>query len=524
MRWRTTAAPLPAFFQRVARRRSGRAVLLALVGGSATLSLLFGASWFVSAVSCHQILSIPQTPRGYAPPLSWFSGGFLITADCTDTTATITVGDGNPLTWVYDTAYFWDGARWNTLGLAGSSKNGRWIPRRATATFTLPQPAAYVAAYTCEWQSGAWRCGCVDAGCTQSAWELQQIKNDFPLNVRNGGEAQGEGVWRGTARLIAPRTGAEGTLRNPTSAAAQCRSAPTYQFLSKRPIAETRPRLTAVTPCSQRYEPFFSVDLRESDIGRPVVEVLNERYGGGLSAKGSHRMYGSGTTPQQQRNSFTVERGPGGKIAMQRNIVPGIVPASSFAFNNFPQGARAACLSLEVFIPQGFKGNKKQSHKLGYGFWGGARPTGGGTSPLRQLSDDQGFVVRNTWNEKTTALYSYHLNRGESGRWSVINEPKCDAQACCLFGDSSAPGEITRGRWVRIEEEVVVNSAPDRYDGYSRLWIDGRLVGEITGQWFDDMRLRGLYINDMWGGSFTKEEYQATASGNYWFANYRVYR
>ncbi len=325
------------------------------------------------------------------------------------------------------------------------------------------------------------------------------------------------------AALVPPANPSCGSLRSIPSSSSKCEGSPTLNMIkSFQCVANNYAKPTNAKPCSQRYSVAWKMDLRSSDKGRYAVDVLKERHGSILP---KNTMYCSACPGSQNLNkAMTVDVAPGGAMALQRNIEPGIVPSSSFNFANFPNGTDRICISMEVFIPKDFVGNDA-GYKLGYGIWGGDTATGGGTSPVVQVKKT-GFVVRNTWNGSSTSLYSYHLNRGGSGRWANQNDKKCDSNTCCIYGDSSQSGKVTKGRWVQIEEEVVLNTM-DKHDGYARLWIDGQQVGEITNMLINEktakMKIKGLLINDMWGGNIGSPKNQAKRKENYWLKGYTVY-
>ncbi len=324
-------------------------------------------------------------------------------------------------------------------------------------------------------------------------------------------------------KLVPPVKPSCGSIKSIPSSSSQCVGSPTEKILkSFQCTANNNSTLTNAKPCSQRYGLKWKMDLRASDKGRYAVDVLKERHKNVLLQS---VMYCSACPASQNLNkAITVDIGPEGKVALQRNIEPGIVPSSSFAFTNFPEGSDRICISMDVYVPSTFVGNEA-GYKLGYGIWGGNQPSGGGTSPVVQKAK-KGFVVRNTWNEKETALYSYHLNRGGSGRWANQNEAKCDNETCCIYGDSSKAGTVTKGKWVHIEQEVVLNTM-DKTDGYARLWVDGKQAGEITNMLIYEkeakLKIKGLLINDMWGGNIAAPNHQAKTKENYWLTNYTVY-
>jgi hypothetical protein len=55
-----------------------------------------------------------------------------------------------------------------------------WYPKTATATLSLTSTElanpSYNLAYICTWMGSSWKCGCRDASCTQSYWQIQSFK------------------------------------------------------------------------------------------------------------------------------------------------------------------------------------------------------------------------------------------------------------------------------------------------------------------------------------------------------------
>lgn len=494
--------------------------------------IIFLTSRVAEAAPCQAINHADQTPAGYASPVSYFTNDLMIKGDCLDTGISVVVGSNRETTYVYNTSYRWDGSSWQPITLSGNDTQGAWIPGTATANYASTDNPSWFVAYTCEWIANAWRCGCTTQQCTQNQWQVQAMVPPAPPTPgggSGGGSSQGgAGTYTGDAELVAPSGGADGNPATPN--VNQCINSPTHNYLKTMPTANPRASLSNAAPCSERYQVAWQLELRDSDIGRNAVDVLRERYGNlGTDSRFSMGSQGLGN------RSVTIARGPGGVLALQRNVEPGIIPNTTYQFDNFPQGAQAICISMQVYIPSDFRGNEIGSYKLGYGVWGGPHADGGGISPLVQRDDSRrGWVVRNVWNGRTTNLYQYHLNRGvRSNAWGYC-DAECkandsyrssisDSAGCRLFGDTGTSGEIPKGRWVRIEEEVVGNSSPTSFDGYSRLWIDGRQIGEVTGQHFGSMPIRGLFVNDMWGGSITAPQNQARTSEKYWLASYAVY-
>lgn len=116
--------------------------------------------------------------------------------------------------------------------------------------------------------------------------------------------------------------------------------------------------------------------------------------------------------------------------------------------------AHSACLAYSIWLPDGFSyGN------IGLlpGLYAGRK-----LDPAERPVPGAGFATRVRWN-------------GEGTSEVVVQAPSApDGQA---FSNGS---KLTAGRWVRIEQEVALNT-PGQADGILRLWIDGKLAIETGG-------------------------------------------
>lgn len=119
--------------------------------------------------------------------------------------------------------------------------------------------------------------------------------------------------------------------------------------------------------------------------------------------------------------------------------------------------ARAACLSYSIWLPDDFN----------FG-GGGVLPGlfGGETSEAPSQAQKGAFSVRSTWGEGGIARV----------RTITAAEPKGTAFAI----DPKEELEWPRGRWVRIEQELVLNQVSAE-DGILRVWVNGKLYHENTG-------------------------------------------
>jgi hypothetical protein len=154
-----------------------------------------------------------------------------------------------------------------------------------------------------------------------------------------------------------------------------------------------------------------------------------------------------------------------GKVALAVKLVNGAAAAFGEKANpsgtSFPweprsiKGKTASCLTYSVFLPADFDFNN-----------GGTLPGIFGTSSTREASDDKraGFWARVGWLADGEGEVSFSVTGGTEMLTSAIGR-----------------GQFTfrRGRWFRIEQEVVLNS-DGAADGILRLWVDGRQALEIT--------------------------------------------
>ena len=129
----------------------------------------------------NQQTSTASIPTGYGASYNPLTSAreYLVQASCTNTTsATITAGNGNPLTYVYNRGYYYSGTAWTPYTLtcaSGALISGAWCPGRATASIPLPQNPTNVIAYTCQYTNNTWKCGCRDATCSTAYWQLQRV-------------------------------------------------------------------------------------------------------------------------------------------------------------------------------------------------------------------------------------------------------------------------------------------------------------------------------------------------------------
>ena|SRR6266850_769783 len=133
--------------------------------------------------ACTQYTSSSQIPQGFGVPWDVTNPSImLVSANCTPPTLVLKAGDPSTTktVYVYKTGYVAPSgaSSWTPVDLFGSSLiSGSWYKSSAqgVAQIDTTTPTFYVA-YTCQWTGSKWMCGCRDATCSQSYWQLQKIQ------------------------------------------------------------------------------------------------------------------------------------------------------------------------------------------------------------------------------------------------------------------------------------------------------------------------------------------------------------
>jgi hypothetical protein len=149
-----------------------------------------------------------------------------------------------------------------------------------------------------------------------------------------------------------------------------------------------------------------------------------------------------------------ADRGPGGAIAVD---LAGGRPAAQSHGAGFEWGPQSAERAVAACASYAFKLDPKFDFAAG-----GRLPglLGGPTGSDRKAPE--AFSARLGWNDKGQLDVHAQL----MGSWSPI-------------ANNREAGELPRGRWVAVDQEVVLNT-PGRSDGTLRVWLDGKLRFEST--------------------------------------------
>jgi hypothetical protein len=132
------------------------------------------------------------------------------------------------------------------------------------------------------------------------------------------------------------------------------------------------------------------------------------------------------------------------------------------------QGKAAACLAYDMLLPADFDAHQ-----------GGFLPGLAGTEPVGEHSES--FVARLLWFSGGEGGVSNRVvTSNDQGAAKDTGTGLLAQMQTTNRLDAEPQGfELPRGRWMRIEQEVVLNK-PKVADGVLRVWIDGKLAIDRT--------------------------------------------
>lgn len=200
----------------------------------------------------------------------------------------------------------------------------------------------------------------------------------------------------------------------------------------------------SAVPCSERYMNSTALALERAGVVLTAADLQS-----GLGGKDAGVI--------DNVSIARLKDGPG-PIAMTVSLPKGSTsphdhPRGGMSFPWQPrpvQGKTVACLGYNVFLPADFEFNR-----------GGTLPGISGREASGQAAAD-GFTARMAWRPGGVGGASIRVTAGGA-----------------TLGTPAGGFEFPRGRWVKLEQEVVLNT-PKQANGVVRVWIDGKLAVERT--------------------------------------------
>ena len=133
---------------------------------------------------CNQLTNRTPVPRGYGA--SWDVTSrvrtMIMNVFCENEQADIVLGDRSNALYIYNIGYDWSPEKkaWQKQEWRGKDPVGSWLRGSAEASVRKSaseiQKDNFVLAYMCKWNGNDWKCGCRDATCAESFWQLQIYK------------------------------------------------------------------------------------------------------------------------------------------------------------------------------------------------------------------------------------------------------------------------------------------------------------------------------------------------------------
>jgi len=143
---------------------------------------------FPDAIGSHLLPSVHTRiypAHGYGAPYDVLSANeMLMRATCSSSSVTIDLGRGDANQYIYNTGYSYHQGQsgWTPVSYTSTESliAGAWYPKTANVamsmTVTEQTQDNYILGYLCTWNGTQWKCGCRDAACTQSYWQIQSFK------------------------------------------------------------------------------------------------------------------------------------------------------------------------------------------------------------------------------------------------------------------------------------------------------------------------------------------------------------
>lgn len=204
-----------------------------------------------------------------------------------------------------------------------------------------------------------------------------------------------------------------------------------------------------VSPCSERYTSSTVFALQRGGVALTAADLQSSLSGNDAGVSDSLSIVKLRDAPSPL--AMTVSLAKGSTSPFASSAIKGGV---SFPWRpRSVQGKSAACLSYSVLLPADFQFNR-----------GGVLPGISGTEAGGSASPEE-FTARMVWREV-----------GQGGATLRITTSGGETQFAAAERETYP---FPRGRWVKLEQEVVLNT-PRQSDGILRVWVDGKLAVERT--------------------------------------------
>ena len=200
---------------------------------------------------------------------------------------------------------------------------------------------------------------------------------------------------------------------------------------------------TPIAPCSERYKAMTAFGLERAGVALTAADLQASLGGRDVGLIDSVTIGPAKDAPTPLVMAVGLQKASVSPLGIATPFLGG----TSFPWQpRVLQGKASACLSYSFLLPSDFELDR-----------GGVLPGIAGTD-----GNDQGdkFAVQLAWRSKEGGGVTLRTTESGVSRGMPV-EPKAL--------------EFIRGRWVKVEQEVVLNT-PKKQDGTLRVWINGVLT------------------------------------------------
>lgn len=204
-----------------------------------------------------------------------------------------------------------------------------------------------------------------------------------------------------------------------------------------------------IAPCSERYEKAVALGVERGGVLMSAADVQAAAAGSdsGVMENLTLMRVAGGPSP----NAIAVSLKAGTAHPEHTKIDKGGV-TFPWRPRALPASVPAACLSYDLFLGPNFD----------FGPGTGTLPGLVGSSPNAGAAQSERFQFNFGWTAKGAPRLRSVLTAEKDGN---------------VRDSISAETALPRGHWVRVDQEVVLNT-PKKRDGVLRFWLDGELMAE----------------------------------------------
>jgi hypothetical protein len=203
----------------------------------------------------------------------------------------------------------------------------------------------------------------------------------------------------------------------------------------------------SVAPCSERYHAMTAFGLQRGGVVLAAADLQASLEGKDVGVLDSVAIGPVEGAPAPVAMGVRLQKA---SVANDGSVTP-FSGGTRFPWQpRAIKGKTSACLSYSVLLPADFEFHR-----------GGVLP---GISGAEDKAQGDGFAVSFAWRSKDAGKEGGGVTVRVTGNGATQGLPV-----------ERQPFDLARGRWVKLEQEVILNT-PKMDDGVLRVWVDGALT------------------------------------------------